>query len=378
MELSFNTAVLGQQVGGIRQFAEKARTIEDCVSLTIGEPDLNTPEVVKDAAKAALDANDTHYADGNGFLYVREAISEFEAKQNNLHYTPDEIIVTNGATEGLFASLFTILNPGDEVIIPTPAFGLYESITQLCRGIPVLVPTQDTDFQLTAEKLKAAITPKTKAVVLTSPNNPTGCILTKEALKELHDVLKNKPIFVLCDDVYRQMVYTDDYISFSNFEDMHDRIIVLQSFSKPYAMTGWRAGYLMADAPVRDRIQMFHRNNVVCPVSFIQPACVAALAYDNSAEMEIFHKRRDYVCNRLQGMGLTFNYPEGAFYAFPHIEKFGLDSLTFCTRMMEEAKVALVPGIYFGSEGYARLSYGNSDENLKKGLDRMEQFINAL
>ena len=378
MELTLNSAVLGVELSGIRRFTFLVRDTPGACALTIGEPDLNTPEVVKAAAKQALDDNDTHYPPGNGCPYTLEAISKFEAEHSGLHYAPEEIILTIGATEGLFISLSTVLNPGDEVIIPTPAFGLYESITQICRGVPVALPTENNKFQISKERLQAAITPKTKAIILTSPNNPTGCIYTEETLDNLHEVLRDKGIFVLCDEVYRQLIYTDSYRSFSGFQDMRDRIIVIQSFSKPYAMTGWRLGYAMADAPILNRMQIFHQYSVVSAPSFVQPACVAALRYDTAGDVAVFRKRRDYVYQRLVNMGLEVQEPEGAFYMFLHIAKYGMDSLAFCEKMLKEGLVGLIPGIYFGTEGYMRLSYCYGDADLKEGLDRIEKFLKTL
>ena len=378
MELTLNQAVMNVQMSGIRRFTALARSTPGACTLTIGEPDQNTPEGVKEAAKAALDANDTHYPPNNGYPYLLEAISKFEERAHGLPYAPDEIIVTIGATEALYISLSTILNPGDEVIIPTPAFSLYESITQLCRGVAVHLPTEKNRFQIDPEALRTAITPKTKAIVLTSPNNPTGCIYTKETLDAIHDVLRDKPIFVLCDDVYRQLVYTEGYHSFAEYQDMRDRIIVIQSFSKPYAMTGWRVGYCMADAPIRSRMQVFHQYTVVSAPAFFQPACAAALETDTAPMVELFRGRRDYVYKRLTDMGLEVQEPEGAFYMFINIEKYGMDSVTFCEKMLKEGLVGLIPGIYFGTEGYMRLSYCYSDEDLKRGLDRIEKFIGTL
>ena len=236
MDLTLNNAVMGVELSGIRQFTYLVRDTPGACALTIGEPDLNTPDVIKEAAKAALDANDTHYPPGNGYPYALEAISKFEAEAHGLHYAPSEVILTVGATEALFASFSTILNPGDEVIIPTPAFGLYEALVQLQGGVPVSLPTEHNHFQIVPEELKAAITDRTKAIILTSPNNPTGCVYTKETLDAVHAILRDKPIFVLCDDVYRTLTYCEDYHSFAEYQDMRDRIIVVQSFSKPYAI----------------------------------------------------------------------------------------------------------------------------------------------
>ena len=378
MELTLNSAVMNVELSGIRQFTYLVRDTPGACALTIGEPDLNTPDAIKEAAKAALDANDTHYPPGNGFPYLLEAVSKFEAEHHGLHYAPSEIIMTVGATEALFAAFSTILNPGDEVIIPTPAFGLYEALVKLRGGVPVNLPTEHNRFQIVPAELAAAITPKTKAIILTSPNNPTGCMYTKETLDAIHDILKDKPIFVLCDDVYRTLVYTEGYHSFAEFQDMRDRIIVINSFSKPYAMTGWRLGYCMADAPIMDRIQVFHQYAVTSIPSFVQKACVTALGTDTSDVVEIFRKRRDYVYKRLVDMGLEVQEPEGAFYMFINIQKYGMDSQTFCEKMLKEGLVGVIPGIHFGTEGYMRLSYCYSDADLKEGLDRIEKFIKTL
>ena len=378
MELILNEAGTKVELSGIRQFTYMGRDTPGACALTIGEPDQNTPDVIKEAAKAALDANETHYPPGNGFPYLLEAVSKYEAEAHDLHYAPNEIIMTVGATEALFASLSTVLNPGDEVIIPTPAFGLYEALVQLRQGVPVYLPTEHNHYQIAPEELKAAITEKTKAIILTSPNNPTGCIYTKETLDAIHEILKDQPIFVLCDDVYRSLVYTEGYHSFSEYQDMRDRIIVINSFSKPYAMTGWRLGYCMADAYIMSRIQVFHQYCVTSIPAFVQKACVKALETDVTGIAEVYRKRRDYVYKRLMDMGLEVQEPEGAFYMFINIKKYGMDSDTFCKKMLKEGLVGLIPGIHFGTEGYMRLSYCYSDEDLKEGLDRIEAFLKTL
>ena len=375
MELIINSAAQKEQLSGIREFTYLVRSTPGAIGFTLGEPDLNTPDAVKEAAKAALDDNDTHYPPGNGYPYTLEAISAYEAREHGLRYSPDEIILTDGATEGLFVSLATVLNPGDEVIIPTPAFGLYESLVRLQRGVPVALPTEHDRFQIDPAALERAITPRTKAVILTSPNNPTGCIYTKATLDAVHEALRDKPIFVICDDVYRSLVYSGEYHSFSEYQDMRDRIIVVQSFSKPYAMTGWRLGYLLADAPLRERLQVFHQYCVTSAPSFVQRACVQALETDVAPVRAIFKRRRDYVYGRLTAMGWKVQEPEGAFYMFIDVSGFGLDSRSFCKKLLAEAGVGLIPGIFFGTEGYVRMSYCYSDEELKEGLDRMERFL---
>ena len=378
MELSMNDAVMNVQLSGIRRFTYLVRATPGACALTIGEPDQNTPDSIKEAAKAALDADDTHYPPGNGYPYLLEAISKFEAEQHGLHYAPDEIMVTVGATEAISTAFHTLLNPGDEVIIPTPAFGLYEALVRLCRAVPVFLPTEVSGFQIDAGALASVLTPRTKAIVLTSPNNPTGCVYNRETLGAVHALLKDRPVFVICDDVYRTLTYTEDYHSFAEYTDMRDRIVVVQSFSKPYAMTGWRVGYVMADAAVKGRMEVVHQYAVTSVPAFIQPACLKALETDTTPMVETFRRRRDYVFKRLMDMGLPVQEPQGAFYVFVDLRKFGMDSVTFCERMLKESLVGIIPGVYFGTEGFARLSYCYSDADLKEGLDRMERFIKGL
>ena len=378
MELSMNDAVMNVQLSGIRRFTYLVRATPGACALTIGEPDQNTPDSIKEAAKAALDADDTHYPPGNGYPYLLEAISKFEAEQHGLHYAPDEIMVTVGATEAISTAFHTLLNPGDEVIIPTPAFGLYEALVRLCRAVPVFLPTEGSGFQIDAGALASVLTPRTKAIVLTSPNNPTGCVYNRETLGAVHALLKDRPVFVICDDVYRTLTYTEDYHSFAEYTDMRDRIVVVQSFSKPYAMTGWRVGYVMADAAVKGRMEVVHQYAVTSVPAFIQPACLKALETDTTPMVETFRRRRDYVFKRLMDMGLPVQEPQGAFYVFVDLRKFGMDSVTFCERMLKESLVGIIPGVYFGTEGFARLSYCYSDADLKEGLDRMERFIKGL
>lgn len=373
-----NSAVYDVKRSAIREFSRMAKETPGCIGLTLGEPDFDTPLSVRDAAKLALDAGDTHYIENNGTLELRTAISDFERERNGMDYSPDEVIVTVGATEALFTALFGILNPGDEVIVPTPAFGLYESIIGLCRGVFVPLPTENNGFQITREMIDSAITPRTKAIILNSPNNPTGCVYTSETLRAIHDAVAGKEIFVLCDDVYRQLVYANEYHSFAEFRDLREQIMVIQSFSKPYAMTGWRVGYLMCDLPVKKEIEKVHQFSVVSAASTSQKACIEALKSDPSLMRETYCRRRDFALKRLNDMELDVCRPEGAFYLFPSIEKFGMDSATFCTRMIREAGLAATPGFCFGSDHHIRLTYCYSDEELAEGLNRLERFVRSL
>ncbi|MBR1497356.1 MAG: aminotransferase class I/II-fold pyridoxal phosphate-dependent enzyme [Oscillospiraceae bacterium] len=373
-----NETVYGAKRSAIREYSALARSTPGCVALTLGEPEFDTPAPVRAAAIESLNSHETHYIPNNGAPALLEALSAYEKRQNGLDYAPGEIIVTAGATEALFVALFGILNPGDEVLIPVPAFVLYEEIVRLCRGVPVRFDTAPDGFQLDPERFAAAITPRTKAIVLNSPNNPTGCVYTRESLDAIAGILADKPVFVVCDEVYRRLCYLPDCPAFSSHRELRDRLLVVDSFSKPWAMTGWRMGWLMADAAVKERLELLHQYMVVSTPAPFQRAAAAALDCDCAPMRELYRKRRDRVLERLAAMGLDCPRPEGAFYAFPSIQKFGLDSGTFCARMIREAGLAATPGFCFGGEGHIRLSYCCADKVLEEGLNRLEKFIDRL
>lgn len=378
MEQFLNSSLYNIKRSAIRVYSQKAKQTPGCIALTLGEPDFDTPQNISLCAKASLDSGDTHYIANNGAQELRQAIAEFEKEKNGLDYTADEIIVTVGATEGLFCALFGILNPGDEVITPEPAFGLYESIVTLCRGKYVALDTSKNEFQISKQALDSVITEKTKAIILNSPNNPTGCILSKESLENVYNAVKDRNIFVLCDDVYRQLIYTDDCPAFCSFRDLREKIIVIQSFSKPYAMTGWRMGYLLADQSVKKHLELVHQYSVVSTASFSQKACIEALKTDVNAMLEQYKKRRSFVLKRLEEIGLETVTPQGGFYAFPSIKKFGISSGEFCTRMIEQAGLAATPGFCFGSDEHIRLTYCYSMQELQEGMKRLESFVKSL
>ena len=373
-----NASLYTAKRSAIREFSKKAAATPDCVRLTLGEPDFATPAPICRAAAEALSLGETHYIDNNGTAALRQAIADFERENNGMDYAADEIIVTAGATEALFTALFGILDPGDEVIIPTPAFVLYEQIVNLCRGVFVPLDTTGDGFQINAERLDSLITPRTKAIVLNSPNNPTGCILDRQSLEAVYRTVRDREIFVVCDDVYRQLVYGAEYHSFAEYRSLRDRLLVVQSFSKPYAMTGWRMGYLMADRPVKERLELVHQFTVVSSAAPFQRACVEALRYDPSPMLAEYARRRAYVLDRLRGMGLDVRTPEGAFYVFPSVAGFGMSSAEFCESLLEKAHVAVTPGSAFGGEGFIRISYCCAMDVLEKGLDRLESFLRSL
>ncbi len=386
MALTTNTALAQLKPSGIRRITAFAKRTPGCILLTLGEPEGDTPQAVKTKVSESLAANETHYPPNNGTLALREALCKHMEKRN-LHYDADEVVVTCGATEALFASLTAVLNPGDEVLVPTPAFGLYESIVVANRATFVPIDTRATNFQLTGDLLRAAATERTKAIVLTSPNNPTGCVLNPRSLEAVAKFVAERDIFVICDDVYTSLVYDgsvytgDDgsHRGFSSYyTDLRDRIIVCDSFSKPYAMTGWRLGWVAADAPIIAEIAKIHQYMVSSVPSFVQTAAIEALRQNVFPVREAYRERRDFVLRRLGEMGLSTIEPQGAFYAFPSIEKFGMSSEEFCIRLIAEDGVALVPGSCFSAEGYVRLSYCCSMDDLNEGLNRLERFVARL
>lgn len=374
---SMNHNLSALRPSGIRRFTALARQTPGCSMLTIGEPDFDTPAAIRAACAQALERGATHYPPNAGDNALREAVCAFEARQNGLSYSPEEIIITNGASEALFIALGGILNPGDEVIIPTPAFSLYESIVLFFGATPVFLDTTKTGFQIDPDKLRALISPRTKAVVLNSPNNPSGVALSEACLAGIHDVLARQSVFIVCDEVYNRLLYTQ-VRSFTQYTDLRERILIAQSFSKPYAMTGWRVGYLMGDANVIASLALIHAAAVSCVSAFSQKACIEALSYDPQEMLDTYRTRRALMCSRLREMGLSFPEPDGAFYVFPSIQKYGMSSEQFCIRMIEQGHVAGVPGSCFGTDGFVRFSYCYSTQEIETAMDKLAAFLQNL
>lgn len=362
----------------IREYSRLAADTPGCIRLTLGEPDFATPDNICAQAIKSVAGGETHYIENSGAGALREKISDFEKSRNRLNYSSDEVIVTAGATEALFIALCGILNPGDEVIIPQPAFVLYEQIVKLAGAVVIPLDTVDNRFQISKAALRQLVSDRTRAVILNSPNNPTGCVYDLESLNAVLEAVRDRDVFVICDDVYRQLYYGQDYHSFAEFSSVRDRIIVVQSFSKPYAMTGWRMGYLMADRAITDRLELIHQFSVVSTPSMFQSAAMEALETDPSMMIREYRYRRDYVISRLNGMGLETIPPEGAFYVFPSISEFGLGSGEFARRLITEAGTAVTPGLAFGSDKHIRISYCCSRDDLEKGLDRLQWFVSRL
>ncbi len=360
----------------IRLFTNLARQTPDCAMLTIGEPDFNTPEAIKAAAVAALAENQTHYSLNQGSPRLRAAIAEFETARGNA-VTENQVLVTIGACQALFTALLGILNPGDEVIVPRPCFNLYENILAIAGATLVPLDISRTGFQIDEMALNAAITPRTKAILINSPCNPSGTIFSEESLAAVKRAILGRPIFLVWDGVYNQITYAP-CPDLTLDPDLREQTIFCQSFSKPYAMTGWRIGYLTCPDYVMDRLVILSAAAITAVPTFLQEAAVTALAEDPAPMRDAYRRRRDYLCRRLTEMGLTFPAPEGAFYIFPSIEKYGLGSEEFCTRMIREGKLAAVPGACFGADGHIRLSYCYSDAELERAMDRLEAFLATL
>lgn len=361
---------------GIRVFTNLAKATPDCRMLTIGEPDLPTPEPIKRAAIKALEEGQTHYAPNQGTLSLRTAIAAFETARGR-NTTPEEVLVTVGATQALYTALTGILNPGDQVVIPTPAFSLYDTIITAAGAESVFLDVSKTDFQITRQSLNACLTEKTKAIVLNSPCNPTGVILNRESLEAVKEAVLERDLYLICDNVYNQLVY-GPCEDLSLDEALKDNTILCQSFSKPYAMTGWRIGYLVCPEPLLQRLLLLSAAQIAAVPTFLQTAAETALLQDTAPTRALYRRRRDYVCMRLTQMGLEYPDPQGAFYVFPSTQKFGIPSWEFCLRLVKEGGLAAVPGTCFGCEGYIRLSYCYSDRDLTESLNRLEAFIRGL
>lgn len=360
----------------IRVYTDLARRTPGCVMLTLGEPDFDTPAPIRRAAWDALEQGQTHYAPNQGTAELRAAIARAETRRGN-PTAPEQVLVTVGASQALFTALLGILNPGEEVIVPVPAFSLYETIITIAGGKTVPLDVSKTGFQIDPAALDRLISPKTKAILLNSPNNPTGVILNGRSLDAVRRAVLGKPIFLVSDNVYTDLVYAP-CPDLSLDGALKEQLLLCQSFSKPYAMTGWRLGYLVCPEYVMERLLLLSAGTIASVPTFIQAAGVAALDQDTRPMRDTYRRRRDYVTARLDRMGLTYPAPEGAFYVFPDIRRYGLNSDEFCTRLIREGGLAAVPGSCFGAEGHIRLSYCYSDPQLQTALDRLEAFLGKL
>ena len=370
---------------GIRKFFDMLGSMEDVVALTVGQPDFVTPWHIRDAAIESLEKGKTYYTSNSGTPELREEISAYMNRRFSVDYSPnDEIIVTVGGSEAIDLCVRALVSPGDEVIIPQPAFVCYGPIVSLAGGTPVYINTKEENrFKLTADELKSVITPRTKLLVLPYPNNPTGAIMTKEDLEEIAAVLRGTDIMVLSDEIYCELTYGRDHVTIASLDGMRERTIIASGFSKTYAMTGWRLGYTLAPREITKQMLKIHQYAIMCAPTASQFAAVEAMRNgdeDVSMMRAEYNRRRRYIVGGLRSIGLECFDPEGAFYVFPNISGFGMSSEKFCERLLYEKGVAIVPGTAFGEcgEGFARISYAYSVEHIAKALDRMEAFVSSL
>lgn len=371
---------------GIRKFFDLVSEMKDAISLGVGEPDFDTPWRIREEGIYTLEKGKTYYTSNSGLMYLRIEISRYLERRFGLNYDAEkEIIVTVGGSEGIDLAFRAMLNPGDEVIIPEPCYVSYVPCVTLADGVPVTINLkEENDFKLTKEQLLSAITPRTKILVLAFPNNPTGAVMTKEELEEIAEVVKEKDIFVVSDEIYAELSYGNTrHCSIASIDGMKERTIVINGFSKAHAMTGWRLGYACGPEVIIKQMLKIHQFAIMCAPTNSQYAAVEALRECDDAVEEMrneYDRRRRFMLSKLRGMGLKVFEPYGAFYIFPNIAEFGLTSDEFATRFLTEEKVAVVPGTAFGDcgEGFLRMSYASSLSNLKTAMERLEKFIDRL
>ncbi len=375
----------GLKPSGIRKFFDILDEIKGVISLTVGQPDFVTPWHIREAAIHSLEDGETYYTSNNGMLELREEICKYLNRRFSLSYDPkNEVIVTIGGSEAIDLAVRAVLNPGDEVIIPVPSFVCYGPITEMASGKPVFVNTYEKDkFKLTPEILKKAITPKTKLLVLPFPNNPTGAVMTKEELEGIAEVIRETDIAVLSDEIYAEMTYGRKHVSIASLPGMRERTIVVNGFSKAYAMTGWRLGYTAAPHEIVAQMRKIHQYAIMCAPTTSQYAAIEALKngdQDIESMTAEYDRRRRLIVDGLRKLGLECFEPEGAFYVYPNIGKLGLSSEQFCERLLNEEKVAIVPGTAFGEcgEGFARISYAYSVRHINIALGKIESFVNRI
>jgi len=370
---------------GIRKYFDLINEMKDVISLGVGEPDFVTPWNITEAGIYSLENGHTHYSSNAGFIELREEISNYLYKKFSLDYDPaDEILVTVGGSEGIDAALRVLVGPGDEVIIPEPSFVAYQGCTGFTGATPVTISLkQENDFKLTAKELEAAITDKTKVVIIPFPNNPTGAIMTKDELYELVKVLKDKNIIVISDEIYCELTYEGQHTSIASFPEMKDQTIVINGFSKSYAMTGWRLGYACGHKDIINEMKKIHQYAIMCAPTTSQDAAMEALRNsDDDVKMMAneYNRRRRVTVDGFRKAGYSCFEPKGAFYVFPCIKKSGLSSDEFCERLLIEQKVLVIPGTAFGEcgEGYVRACYASSMENINEAMRRVKVFSESL
>ena len=378
-------SVVEMPSSGIRKFFDILDSMTDVTALTVGQPDFATPWKIREAGIESLEAGKTYYTSNAGTLELRREISRYMNRRFGLSYNAEhEVLVTVGGSEAIDIAMRAILEPGDEVIIPTPCFVCYEPLARMTGATPVIIETRNEDkFKLTPELLERAITPRTKMLVLAYPNNPTGAIMDADDLEKIVQILREKQIVVLSDEIYAELTYGRKHTSIASLPGMWERTVVVSGFSKAYAMTGWRLGYACAPTPILQQMLKLHQYAIMCAPTTAQLAAIEAMrSCDEDVAMMVgeYDRRRRYIHKGLNDIGLEAFEPEGAFYIYPNIGKFGLSGDEFCERLLYEHKCAIVPGAAFGAsgEGFARLSYAYSVKHITQALERMETFTKKL
>ena len=385
MKYPLSDKVVTLKPSGIRKFFDIVSEMKDAISLGVGEPDFETPWHIRDEGIYALEKGRTFYTSNSGLKELRQEIANYQKRTQNIDYDPmSEIIVTVGGSEAIDIGLRALINPGDEVIIPQPSYVSYEPCAILADAAPVIINLKaENEFRLTAQELREAITDKTKILILPYPNNPTGAIMEQKDLEEISEVIIEKNLLVMSDEIYSALTYKGNHVSIASLPGMKERTILINGFSKAYAMTGWRLGYACAPAEIIEQMTKIHQYAIMCAPTTSQYAAVEALRKGDKDVEEMrkaYNQRRRFLINEFKEMNLECFEPYGAFYVFPCIKEFGMTSEEFATRFLEEQKVAAVPGNAFGEsgEGFLRISYAYSLDNLKEAISRLKQFVTKL
>lgn len=372
------------QPSGIRKFFDVVSEMPDAISLGVGEPDFDTPWHIREEGIYSLEHGRTYYTSNAGLKELKEEICRYLHRKFNLSYSEHQVLVTIGGSEAIDVGLRAMIDPGDEVLIPEPCYVSYLPCAQLIHAVPVPIPLQEkNEFQLTAQEVEEKCTLRTKVLILPFPNNPTGAVLTRKNLEEIARVCVEHDLYVISDEIYAELTYGEKHVSIAEMPGMAERTIVINGFSKAFAMTGWRLGYAAGPQEIIDQMVKIHQFAIMCAPTTSQYAAVEALRNgdDDVAYMtEAYNQRRRYLLHELRRIGMDCFEARGAFYVFPSIKKYGMTSEEFATRLLEEQKVAVVPGSAFGTsgEGYIRISYAYSLESLKKALERVERFVKNL
>lgn len=385
-EIRMNKTLERLKPSGIRRFFDIANEMEDVISLSLGEPDFTTPWHIRQEGIQSLEKGKTWYTANAGILPLREGIAGFVKRHAGLSYDPkDEILVTVGGSEAIDLGIRALVNPGDEVLIPEPSFVCYSPLTEMAGGVPVPIVTKAEDsFRLTPDALRAAITPRTKLLILPYPNNPTGGVMRREHLEDIANVIRETDIFVLSDEIYGELTYGNcPHVSFASIPGMQERTMLINGFSKAFAMTGWRLGYACGPGRLMKQVVKLHQFALMCAPTMAQYAAVEAMNNGDDDIMTMrneYDTRRRFIVDRLNGMGLTCFEPEGAFYVFPSIAITGMSSEKFCQKLLFDKHIAVVPGTAFGDsgEGFVRISYCYSVKHITEAMNRIEEFLKEL